>query len=270
MSERSALSSIFQGEPPERVLLSRTPLTRVLCQISFEPVLSIRSQERVASLQDALRSDYPRLRTEQGSVLSLLPARTSLQDILIWRFSSPAHSYRISLATNFLTVETTRYESRDEFLSRLTAAVEVLAESNVAPSVVTRIGARYIDRVQGEDDIRHVAQLVRAEMRGMLSLMSEDDAELLEAWQEALVRHANTKVRARTGYLPARVTSDPTVLPPSDEPSWVLDVDAFVEDDQRFEPEGIVETVSSLADKCYRLFRWTVTPGFLRFFGGEI
>lgn len=269
--EGSALSTIFSGAPPRRVQLPRTPLVRVLCQVRFSPILSIRSEDRIAGFQDAIRQEYPKLNREHAQTINIGPgAQGPPSESFIWRFDDPEHGYRTSLSTDFLTVETTAYTSREDFLSRLARVLEALAATDVAPGNVTRVGVRYVDRVLGDNDVREVSQLVRPEVKGMLALMVEGAADLKQTVQESLIRHEESAIRTRVAFLPPRATVDPNIIPPVDEPSWVLDIDAFREGDLEFTAKETAGIATELADKCHRVFHWAVTPEFLRYFGGDV
>jgi len=56
---------------------------------------------------------------------------------------------------------------------------------------------------------------------------------------------------------------------PAEDPSWVLDLDAYVTQ-QAFDPEALRATTEELSQRIYRFFRWAVTPEFLRVHGGDI
>jgi uncharacterized protein (TIGR04255 family) len=75
-------------------------------------------------------------------------------------------------------------------------------------------------------------------------------------------------LRVRWGWLPAGVALDPNGLEPVDEPSWVLDLDAFREGERPFEPGAIVAEAQALAERAYGFYRWSVTDAFLTRFGG--
>ncbi len=47
---------------------------------------------------------------------------------VIWRFADEGKSWRVSLASDFVTIETTDYESRDHFFTRFETIVAALAE----------------------------------------------------------------------------------------------------------------------------------------------
>ncbi len=59
-----AESPRLKAEVPDEVPLPNAPLARVLAQIRFPPILSIRKADSVADFQEALRTEYPNLRRD--------------------------------------------------------------------------------------------------------------------------------------------------------------------------------------------------------------
>jgi uncharacterized protein (TIGR04255 family) len=69
--------------------------------------------------------------------------------------------------------------------------------------------------------------------------------------------------------VPAGVTVDPNAIEPIAEPSWVLDLDMFSNEQQAFVPVEIVAAARRYCERLYAVFRWAVTDDFLRRYGGE-
>lgn len=254
--------------PPAEVPLRDAPLVRVIAQVRFPLILSIERAEFTAPFQEAIRAAYPVLRQElaQGIVVG---ARGGAADrkLAAWRFADSKGEWRVSLAPWFLALETTAYTSRAEFLERFELAVRALHE-HINPGMVQRLGLRYIDRVTGEalDDIR---KLVRPEMLGVIG--AAPGANARQALSEAIfdVPGDSEQLLARWGLLPPRSTVDPAGIEAIDEPSWLLDIDMFSAKQRDFEPATIVAEARRYAERLYTVFRWAVTPEFLRRYGGE-
>ena len=126
----------------------------------FPLIIAVEQRDFVAPFQEAIRSTYPVLRQEQTQ-----GAATPVQAQTAWRFADVAGHWRVSLAPDFLALETTVYTSRSDFFERFRAVVSAL-DRHVEPKLNDRVGVRYIDRISGQavDDI---AQLVRPEVRGI-------------------------------------------------------------------------------------------------------
>src|SRR5436190_338463 len=102
------------------ILLPNAPLIRVITRINFPTVVSIGKAEFIAPFQEALRSVYPVLRPEQALSLvfsNLGPGTPQTpQTQTTWRFSDPDNAWRVSLASNFLAIETTKYVSKADLV----------------------------------------------------------------------------------------------------------------------------------------------------------
>jgi uncharacterized protein (TIGR04255 family) len=250
------------------VPLPAAPLVRVIAQVRFPPILSIERTNFVAPFQEAIRAAYPILRSEveQGLLVGAQGVAAE-RKFAAWRFADAGGAWRVSLAPGFLALETTAYERRTDFLDRFDAVVGALHE-HIAPGAVERLGMRYIDRITG-DALQDVRQLVRPEMLGIIG--STPGAKARRALSEAIfdLPGQSEQLLARWGLLPARSTVDPAGIEAIDEPSWILDIDLFSTKQRDFDAAALSADARRYAERLYTVFRWAVTPEFLRRYGGE-
>lgn len=73
----------------------------------------------------------------------------------------------------------------------------------------------------------------------------------------------------RWGLVPARGTVDPAAVDAIDEPSWLLDIDAFQAETRELDVDATVQLARGFAERIYSVFRWVVTDTFLRRYGGQ-
>ncbi|MGE3536375.1 MAG: TIGR04255 family protein [Candidatus Tectimicrobiota bacterium] len=255
--------------PPPEISLPQAPLVRVIAQVRFPVIASIEQRAFIAAFQEALRPMYPVLRPEmaQGFLvgpqgIAPAPAQT------IWRFNDLAGHWRVSLAPDFLALETTAYSSRDDFVARLQTALDAL-HRHIGPQLADRLGLRYIDRVllSAEEDC---GGLVRCEIKGLFATPLARYTR--QALSESLfvLPEAGAQFVARWGQLPPRGTIDPGALEPVDSASWILDLDMFSQEPRPFDTEALVAEARRYAERIYTMFRWVVTDEFLRRYGGEL
>jgi uncharacterized protein (TIGR04255 family) len=251
---------------PQEVPLPDAPLVRVIVQVRFPLVVSVERREFIGSFQEALRPAYPVLRPEQTQ--SLLVTQTGLapaQPKITWRFSDIEGNWRVSLAPDFVALETTAYRSRADLLGRLRTVLEAL-HRHVGPALVDRLGVRYIDRVTGTA-LEQIRDLVRAEVRGIAGTPAAQ--QLQHTLTESLFTVGSAQVLTRWGTLPAATTSDSAAIEPIDEPSWILDLDMFRVEPAAFDVERLLIDTSGFCERLYTFFRWAVTDAFLRRYGGK-
>ncbi len=254
---------------PDEVPLPRAPLARVIAQVRFPPVMSIERPEFVGPFQEAIRSSYPVLRPERevGAVVGA-QGLTEMQSGSIWRFHDSPGNWRASLSTNFLALETTEYTSLDDFHARLTSLLQA-REAHIGWGLGDRLGVRYIDRIAWEGPAA-ARSMVRSEIMGVLAAPFADES--VQAVTETVFRLGQTDslLKARWGMIPAHRTIDPAALEPADEPTWVLDLDAFTTEARPMDVNSVAAQARHFAERIYAFFRWSVTDEFLRRFGGEV
>jgi uncharacterized protein (TIGR04255 family) len=259
----------LKGPPPKEVPLPKAPLVRVIAQVRFPLIVSLEKQEFMAPFQESMRSQYPVLRPEQSQGVVLGPqGLVPAQPQKIWRFNEVAGKWRVSLAPDFIALETTSYSSRQDFFDRLTAVLNAL-QQHFEPKVVDRVGVRYIDRLVGPA-LLDIAKLVRPEVLGILAAPPGSQVEHMIAESLFSLPESSAMLLLRQGRLPKGSTVDPSAIDPIDEPSWILDIDMFRQQSREFVAEQISNEARGFAERIYAFFRWAVTEDFLRFFGGRV
>lgn len=257
------------GPPPAEVPLDDSPLVRVIAQVRFPLIASVERREFIAPFQEAIRKRYPVLRAEQsrGFVLSPPGGVSDARATTSWCFQEATGPWRVVLAPGFAALETTKYTSRDDFLTRLALVMQALRD-HVDPQVVDRIGVRYVDRVTGAN-LSDLAKLVRPEVAGILG--TPLCAHTKHAISESLfvLPDGAGQVLTRWGLLPAHTTVDPAAVDPIAEKSWILDVDVFQAESCVLDVDAIVDQARGFAERIYSIFRWAVTAEFLRRYGGK-
>lgn len=178
----------------------------------------------------------------------------------------PRGEWRLSLAPSALTLETMRYTSREKFLGQFQLLIDALA-ATIQPSLATRVGFRYVNRIDSQADVDDLGNLVEPELLGLSSATLRNGVEM--AVSQAQCRTAEGLLLARWGLLPAGATHDPDMAPPSSVQSWFLDIDSFTTSglpEDGFTASPLIEKMNTMADRAYAFFRWSVKPRFLERF----
>ena len=253
------------GPPVASVPLPDSPLVFVVAQIRFPLVTSINDPTFVGPFQERIRRTYNDLQQDQEIRLTVGPeGAASQQRGSVWRFSDEPGGWEVALAPEFIALATHRYTSRSDFMGRLGALLEAF-DAWLQPTKVRRVGVRYIDRI-GKAHLDSIDRLMRREVLGPLHTGDPPDGHLQQVLTDTEYQFADaTGMRARWGILPPKATFDPAIMP-SDETSWVLDIDAW-RGECTFDPDAIRRQVQTLSDRIYRYFRWMVTDEFLTTFG---
>lgn len=256
------------AQPPEEVSLKEASLIRAIAQVRFPPILSIEQRPFVASFQEAIREQYPILQPEQtqgvifGSqgLMQTTPQTT-------WRFIDTEDNWRVSLAPDFMALETRAYLSRSDFLARLENLLTALGE-HIKPKTIERFGIRYIHRLVDLNS-KDVSKLVRPEISGIVTAFGKN---LKQTINESLfnVPGGEDQIIARWGLVPTGATFDPDAIEPIPEPSWILDLDMSLSKKRDFSVAILLSEAQRFTERIYTFFRWAVTEEFLRHFGGEL
>jgi uncharacterized protein (TIGR04255 family) len=257
------------GQPPPEVPLPSAPLVRVIAQVRFGLVVSIEKREFIAGFQEAIREEYAVLRQETASNLLVNvrgQADVEVRTNTVWRFHDLERRWRVTLAADFMALETSHYTSRADFLERFARLLAAL-EQHVKPGVLDRLGVRYIDRITGAP-LEALATYLRPALLGALGTAVREHARV--AVSEGLfdLPEEGGQMRARWGVLPANATVDPNAIEPVEERSWVLDIDAFSQGERSFVAGEITQQARALTERIYAFFRWSVTDDFLKYYGG--
>ncbi|MBW4674410.1 MAG: TIGR04255 family protein [Desmonostoc geniculatum HA4340-LM1] len=257
--------------PPQEVPLKDAPLVRVIAQVRFPPILSIEKKDFVGSFQEAIREEYPILQPEQTQGFAIgSQGVVPIAPQVTWRFVDTTNSWnwRVSLAPDFVALETTSYLSRSDFLKRLENILVALNE-NFHPASIERFGLRYIDRIVGQN-FQDISLLVKPEIAGM---MNADFREYLhQTINESLfiIPDGGKQIVARWGAMPAGTTFDPESIEAVGEASWILDIDMSISQNRQFCVEELMGEAQHFAERIYTFFRWAVKDDFLRRYGGEL
>jgi uncharacterized protein (TIGR04255 family) len=252
----------------DEVPLSPAPLALVVAQVVYPLQPRVEEDRFIAELQELLRRDYPILRREDELQVQFTHEGPKVRPQVVWRLSGPDSDWLVSASSSFVSLSTTSYTSRADFLARLGRLLEAVQQW-ISPPVVDRFGVRYLCRVTDEQWLAQLDTLLRPEIAGLLSADLGDGATCRQVLTEAVLDHADhATLRARWGRLPAGASLDLTV-PPSSAASFVMDLDVSTMN-REFAPVELHELARTFCERQYRFFRWAVTPEFLRAFGGEV
>lgn len=256
------------GVSPERILLGADPLVRVLAQIRFAPVLSIREQGFVAPFQEAIRPTYPLVEKEmQQHVVSGVGGELRLGESVLWRFSDAERNWQVTLAEDFVALDCSNYSDRTDFVRRLDETLQAVA-AHVRPVLTSRVGVRYTNRLSGMENIDQLPDFVRPALLGMTNA-DLGAGEAVNELTQAEFTTNGVNLQGRWGHLPANATHDPSIEA-LDHPCWILDLDAHTAVTTPFDPETCAEEAERFAGIVYGFFRWAVSDEFLVAHGAQL
>lgn len=245
--------------------LEPPPLSMVLAQIRFAPVVAVVRDDFFASFQQAVMDEYPL--TNKVEEMVLMPgADAAPRTTELWRMGDHSDQWRLTLAPSFVALETSAYPGKNPFFVRLRRALDAVAE-HIRPPRVERLGVRYVCRMDDASDLARLSDLIRPEVLGVAAFVEDGRAPELSITQSSFALDG-VHLSARWGVLPPNAVTDPT-LRPIGQRSWLLDIDVFDERKRSFDPKRLSADALAHSRLQYRFFRWAVEPAFLLRFGAD-
>jgi len=247
-----------------RVIYKRNPLSEVICQVRFPPILRVEA-EPPAAFQERVRAGYPLFRELQPDlpagnvppeiasiVKAMLPnrARTTA-----YEFASEDGAWSITLSRDSLALKTTTYRRWEEFHEHLERPFAGLNEL-YRPAFFSRVGLRYVDVIQ----------------RSKLELKDRPWSELLKphiAGEFAVpelsgqIEHGARQLRVKlAGEGSVMIRHGIAIEQSTNEQCFIIDSDFFVE--RRLEPQHALGLLNDFNRKSGHLFRWCIQDALHR------
>ena len=260
------VDTVFNLAPVPEIRLARAPLEKVLTQVQFSrapALVSDEGEERLA----AVLGRYPVRRQAMALnlVVGLGAAPIDQKSSPTWVFANPSQSWQVTVSDTSVGLETTEYDSRDDFCQRAREAFDAVSSVDLPP-IVDRVGLRYVDRLRGDNDLGRLGDYVTSRLC-VLHGAVDVDLPIEHSVTETVIRIADDeRLKVRSGLLPPGALFDPVLLPAS-EPTWVLDIDVFTSRGGfPFDPASLEERLRRYAEHAYSFFRWATTDAFQRDF----
>ena len=238
-----------------RVIYRRNPLVDVTCQFRFPAILRIMT-EVPSAFQERIRGFYPDFTTSQTQQVAFPVSGVSdttlrFNQNTIHEFVSEDKNWVVTLTSDYLALTCRKYNTWQEFTSRLHDAFHALLDI-YKPAAFVRIGLRYQDLIRRSVvELQDVAwsQLLNIEIAGLLSdeLLADQISETVSQTIIAL-EDEQTKVRLFHGF--AQVPGNPEIC-------YVIDSDFFT--DNRIGVNDGLSTITHFNGYAGKLFRWCIT-----------
>lgn len=239
------------------------PLRSMLGQIRFPLILRLDEPGFVAPFQDALRPEYPDVRSEQQVGL-LVSAEGGFNTSASrqWRFSTADGTWSVVATTGFVTLEAAgpNYGGFEEFNSRFSRLWGAVLE-HLRPTRVSQQGLRYINHIEHDVPASGWRSLINNELLGPIGAPVFGD-ELVQVICDLRLKRDDGEVAFKHGIVQAG---------PDLKRGYLLDFDYFIQDPGNdMAAEVLSARFSAFHDVIYRLFRWSVTAAAIEEFrGGE-
>jgi uncharacterized protein (TIGR04255 family) len=265
----------FSLKPVPEVHLRSAPLAKVLMQVMFSRTPHLTSDSADEQLAETL-GRYPVRRRQMVSAPTVvvngmqvpLPfASSTILPTSVLTYSEPTGAWQVSLTDTAVALETTNYDSRDDFCDRALEVFRAVA-AIALPPVVDRVGLRYIDRLSGKA-LERVPDYVIPELRALKDCVVPNLVVQHSATDSILEISATERLQVRSGLLPAGGGFDPS-LQPLPVASWLLDMDMYTAAAGfPFDPDKLADRLRNYAEIIYAFFRFATSDIFEKDHIGE-
>ena len=251
-------------DPGAEVRLARPPLTEVIYQVRFPPILRI-DEETPAAFQEMVRRDLSELEVERVWTGAPTAVRSGQLETgpIHYRFRSADGQRMVTLAVEFMSVSTTSYTHWDDFYGLVAKATEAL-QAVYEPARCTRLGLRFVNAITpaliGAQSLGAAEALLNERLRSaLLSDLLDDPIQTLCQVRAVVAEGAGERecFTLRSGLAEAD----------GGERGYLLDLDCYAEGDVSL--DALRERCDRFHGRIYRAFRWSLAPGALEAFGVE-
>ncbi len=243
----------------EDVVYERAPLTVVVCQVKFPPIMSLLAAAGVAGFQAALRDEYPVLMPGQiRSTVSITPGSMGMeQSAPTWKLVDETAAWTVALTVDSILLETPSYTDIGEFLARFDRIMSALRRT-VRPADSLRIGLRKVNEIELGETIDRASLLssIRPELLGVLSAHKLPSPVSFNFSQVHFAEDDNT-LAVQYGLHPGNGHGTERVS------KFVLDLDYFTERPYAVDgTDELLRLIRHFSDGMTSFFQWALTPEY--------
>ena len=258
-------------------VLTNSPLSLVLAQVRFPSDVTAFAPERLPDFDEIMSEQYPMARNEQEPPLQIqTPAGTiqiGPQQVRRVYMTSDL-GWRVALSNSFITVYSAKtgdkiqYQGREDCVHRLEWVVSKLSGyANGVPAA--RIGYRYVD-VLKMDTLDSIHNLFQSPTFGLGCHANTPENEIAALNNDIILKCEESSHRdslhVRCSIVPAGTVLDQSI-PPTEDSSWVVDIDSFHDDMVQFKPYDIKNVALRLANHGHDFFfNHIITTDFIQMF----
>ena len=232
-----------------RIELIASPLELVICQLRFPLVLGLSTGAPPEAFHKRIADKYPIVTRRQITSVEIGEAGVKGMASFLWAFEDKNGNWTVSLAPNFLSIETKKYTRFEEFVARFLEVMGIVREMYDV-KLQERLGLRYVDHFSKAIQPNlpdHWITLIRPELIPMRSLKAAEEKQ--HASFESRFSRRDFILAIRGVYLEKGfpgVTTD----------ELVLDFDCYTE--ARADFDGVEKALLEYRSHSYLAFRWAI------------
>lgn len=200
-------------------------LDKVICRLDFNGSLEFPDDKLPLQIKRYLQKPFPldeeelTVNTNVALTDGQLNASTSKRKV--WKFSTAAKTKTITVSTDFIIAEYSKYDSFGPFLKEFMGAVKAVLKQ--APEMtISRLGLRYIDKIDLKDETDPLKwnDYLREELLAWQRII-DDPTKVIRAVHVLESRYDDFQVKIQYGMM------NPDYPAPIRRKVYVIDTDGF-------------------------------------------
>ena len=235
-----------------RRIYETNPIKLVVCQVRFPVLAAFERADFVEPVERGLSESYPRKTQDQQLGVTFGPHGAVQQPpSAIWRFRELDGPWTITLARDFLSLETGEYERFEDLQERLAEALDTL--TGIGVTVRERLGLRYVNQLSHPDAQRVTdwPRFIRADLLGVAGGPELGD-DVTQAIQQIRLKEPDCGVAISHGYLSDEVAG-------GDGTHYLIDIDFFEDRAAKLEIDDVLSSVDRHHQRLKDLFEMSIT-----------
>src|SRR5262245_25059671 len=236
-----------------RVIYERRPLTEVICQLRFPPLLRIEG-EPPADFQERIRTLFPLLERSRPAVPQLPPQIAQMIGATVggteYIFRTENGQNTLRLSPDAISLTTTNYMRWESFWGLLNPPLVALAQI-YKPSFFVRIGLRYQNAIRRELiglKGRPWSELLCSALLGELTIFERDVEEATKA----------VRIRVREDDSGILIQHGLGIVEGSSEKAYLIDLDLYTNQKTGLGDAELI--LSRFHRRAGKVFRWCLRP----------
>jgi uncharacterized protein (TIGR04255 family) len=244
----------------EWVQFRKAPLRLVIGQVRFTIMPRFEQKAFIASFQEAIRAQYPKVSREASVTyqISLAGINPNPGEIL-WRFSSRDNRWAVVVGESAITLESRAYSSISDFLDRFSYILKI-ANETLGVTDRLRLGLRYINEIRypHAENFAQWRALFNPEFVGF-EASDLLDGQVDHTLQEVQVNRPDGVLAIRHGLLNGTVVAPRPQEQPTAGQFYLIDLDCYDMTECDLDIAATTRQMQEYNDVMYRFFRWTLS-----------
>lgn len=219
---------VFDRDPQPRIQFASNPLKVVVAQLRFDTDFRLAQPDVLASIQAALKEGYPVVERTQAPQFSVQLAFRAEPGAAVShpapispvRFTDNGGDWTVTIGPDLLSVETTAYESWEEFAGRFGDVLAAVL-SVVGLNASQRLGVRFVNELT-HPDATTIAGWSRFVDPGLLGAAASPrfEDQVTRAAEQLTLEKADDAMTVRHSYTRNLTGTEPSSI-------YLLDIDVF-------------------------------------------